>query len=139
MCRCWCCLGRWARWCVVSISTGWQGGLSQGGRGPVASRLVHEHYTLSVLRAAHLRPCFSVPTSCSAVLTSCTVPLHPSHIICTHTLSPVQSDKDILSHIVYDFSDYEMMEALRPSIEEAAPITSQALALDYIGKRASQV
>jgi len=40
---------------------------------------------------------------------------------------------------VYDFSDHEMMEALRPSIEEAQPIHSQNLALDYIGKRASQV
>jgi hypothetical protein len=40
---------------------------------------------------------------------------------------------------VYDFGDHEMMEALRPSIEEAQPINSQQLALDYIGKRASQV
>jgi DNA-directed RNA polymerase II subunit RPB2 len=40
---------------------------------------------------------------------------------------------------VYDFQDHEMMEALRPSIEEAQPIHSQQLALDYIGKRASQV
>jgi DNA-directed RNA polymerase II subunit RPB2 len=50
-----------------------------------------------------------------------------------------QSDRDILEHIVYDFNDHEMMEALRPSIEEAQPINSQQLALDYIGKRASQV
>lgn len=50
-----------------------------------------------------------------------------------------QSDRDILEHIVYDFNDHEMMEALRPSIEEAQPIHSQQLALDYIGKRASQV
>eukprot|EP00878_Enallax_costatus_P009529 GHUV01009957.1.p1 GENE.GHUV01009957.1~~GHUV01009957.1.p1 ORF type:complete len:1020 (+),score=255.55 GHUV01009957.1:227-3286(+) len=49
------------------------------------------------------------------------------------------SDRDILEHIVYDFNDHEMMEALRPSIEEAQPISSQNLALDYIGKRASQV
>ncbi len=40
---------------------------------------------------------------------------------------------------MYDFNDHEMMEALRPSIEEAQPINSQQLALDYIGKRASQV
>jgi DNA-directed RNA polymerase II subunit RPB2 len=54
--------------------------------------------------------------------------------------SPSQSDKDILEHIVYDSeNDHEMMEALRPSIEEAQPIHSQQLALDYIGKRASQV
>eukprot|EP00877_Chromochloris_zofingiensis_P007160 jgi/Chrzof1/2698/Cz11g25180.t1 len=49
------------------------------------------------------------------------------------------SDKDILEHIVYDFADFEMMEAMRPSIEEAQPITTTLLALDYIGKRASAV
>lgn len=32
-----------------------------------------------------------------------------------------------------------MMELLRPSIEEAQPIHSQELALDYIGKRSNQV
>lgn len=31
------------------------------------------------------------------------------------------------------------MEAMRPSIEEAQPITTTLLALDYIGKRASAV
>lgn len=36
-----------------------------------------------------------------------------------------QADKDILEHIVYDFNDTAMMEALRPSIEEAFPIQSQ--------------
>lgn len=51
----------------------------------------------------------------------------------------LQSDRDILEHIVYDFNDHEMMEALKPSIEEAQPINTQQLALDYIGKRASQV
>lgn len=61
-----------------------------------------------------------------------------------HCMVPVlqpfaQSDRDILQHIVYDFNDSEMMEALRPSIEEAQPINTQMLALDYIGKRASQV
>jgi len=34
---------------------------------------------------------------------------------------------------VYDYNDEEMMEALRPSIEEAQPVQSQELALDYIG------
>lgn len=58
---------------------------------------------------------------------------------CALSCMPLQSDKDILEHIVYDFNDHEMMEALRPSIEEAQPIHSQNLALDYIGKRASQV
>ncbi|KAK9814090.1 hypothetical protein WJX72_000515 [[Myrmecia] bisecta] len=49
------------------------------------------------------------------------------------------ADKDILEHIVYSFDDVEMMEALRPSIEEAAPVQSQQVALDYIGKRGSAV
>lgn len=49
------------------------------------------------------------------------------------------ADKDILEHIVYDFGDTGMMEALRPSIEEAFPIQSQEVALDYIGKRGSTI
>ena len=51
----------------------------------------------------------------------------------------LQADKDILEHVVHDFRDTAMMEALRPSIEEALPINSQDLALDYIGKRGSSV
>ena len=35
------------------------------------------------------------------------------------------ADKDILEHIVYNFEDVEMMEALRPSIEEAFPVQDQ--------------
>lgn len=35
------------------------------------------------------------------------------------------ADKDILQHVVYDFNDTAMMEALRPSIEEAFPIQTQ--------------
>jgi DNA-directed RNA polymerase II subunit RPB2 len=35
------------------------------------------------------------------------------------------ADRDILQHVVYDFGDTEMMEALRPSIEEAFPIQTQ--------------
>ena len=49
------------------------------------------------------------------------------------------ADKDILEHIVYDLRDNEMMDLLRPSIEEAQVIQSQAVALDYIGKRGSAV
>ena len=49
------------------------------------------------------------------------------------------ADKDILEHIVYDFGDDEMMGLLRPSIEEAMVIQSQAVALDFIGKRGSDV
>eukprot|EP00605_Chrysophyceae_sp_TOSAG23-4_P000632 GSChrysophyteH1.ASY1.ANO1.713.1 assembled CDS len=47
----------------------------------------------------------------------------------------LNADKDILEHIVYDFGDTEMMERFRPSLEEASPIQSQLVALDYIGKR----
>jgi len=49
------------------------------------------------------------------------------------------ADKDILEHIVYDLGDNEMMEMLRPSIEEAFVIQSQEVALDFIGKRGSAV
>ncbi|XAR66461.1 DNA-directed RNA polymerase [Bertholletia excelsa] len=45
------------------------------------------------------------------------------------------ADKDILEHICYDFSDTQMMELLRPSLEEAFVIQNQQVALDYIGKR----
>ena len=47
------------------------------------------------------------------------------------------ADKDIIEHIVYDFGDTDMMERFRPSLEEAAPIQNQIVALDYIGKRGS--
>ncbi|XP_051125161.1 DNA-directed RNA polymerase II subunit RPB2-like [Andrographis paniculata] len=49
------------------------------------------------------------------------------------------ADKDILEHICYDFSDVQMMELLRPSLEEAFVIQNQQVALDYIGKRGSTV
>ncbi|KAL8228691.1 hypothetical protein R6Q57_013591 [Mikania cordata] len=49
------------------------------------------------------------------------------------------SDKDILEHICYDFADSQMMELLRPSLEEAFVIQNQQVALDYIGKRSVTV
>ncbi|KAJ3053563.1 DNA-dependent RNA polymerase II [Rhizophlyctis rosea] len=49
------------------------------------------------------------------------------------------SDREILEKICYDFEDYEMMELLKPSIEEAFYVQSQDLALDYIGKRGTTV
>ncbi|XP_057505694.1 DNA-directed RNA polymerase II subunit RPB2-like isoform X1 [Actinidia eriantha] len=49
------------------------------------------------------------------------------------------ADKDILEHICYDFSDLQMMDLLRPSLEEAFVIQNQQVALDYIGKRGSTV
>jgi DNA-directed RNA polymerase II subunit RPB2 len=49
------------------------------------------------------------------------------------------ADKDILEHIIYDFEDQELMELLRPSLEEARMIQSEEIALDYIGKRGNTV
>lgn len=55
------------------------------------------------------------------------------------------ADKEALAHIVYNLDgshgpvDSQMVEALRPSIEEAEPIETQQMALDYIGKRGAQV
>ena len=45
------------------------------------------------------------------------------------------ADKEILHHIVYDFGDVEMMDLLRPSIEEAVHVTSEDVALDWIARR----
>ncbi|KAJ1460650.1 hypothetical protein M885DRAFT_508737 [Pelagophyceae sp. CCMP2097] len=47
------------------------------------------------------------------------------------------ADRDILEHIVYDFSDGEMLEKLRPSLDEAHVVQNQTVALDFIGRRGS--
>src|SRR3569833_3419074 len=47
----------------------------------------------------------------------------------------VGSDEDILNHICYDRNDCQMLEMLRPCIEEAFCIQDREVALDYIGKR----
>lgn len=39
------------------------------------------------------------------------------------------ADKDILEHICYDFSDCQMMELLRPSLEEAFVIQNQQVSM----------
>ncbi|KAJ0247166.1 DNA-directed RNA polymerase II subunit 2 [Hirschfeldia incana] len=49
------------------------------------------------------------------------------------------ADKDILERICYEFGDTQMMELLRPSLEEAFVIQSQQVALDYIGKRGAPI
>ena len=49
------------------------------------------------------------------------------------------ADKDILEHIVYDGQDEEMLELLKPSIEEAFVIQEEAVALDFIGKRGNAI
>ena len=41
------------------------------------------------------------------------------------------ADKDILEHICYDFSDTQMMELLRPSLEEAFVIQNQQVLYCY--------
>jgi DNA-directed RNA polymerase II subunit RPB2 len=48
------------------------------------------------------------------------------------------SDRDILEHIVYDFEDPEMMEMVKPSIDEAFVIQEEGVALDFIGKRGAK-
>ncbi|RUS20720.1 hypothetical protein BC937DRAFT_94527 [Endogone sp. FLAS-F59071] len=49
------------------------------------------------------------------------------------------ADRDVLEHICYDRNDYEMLEMLKPCIEEAFVIQEQNVALDYIGKRGTTV
>ncbi|KAF2471057.1 RNA polymerase II second largest subunit [Lindgomyces ingoldianus] len=47
----------------------------------------------------------------------------------------IVSDEDILNHIVYDRNDTQMLELLKPSIEEGAMIQDRENALDWIAKR----
>ena len=49
----------------------------------------------------------------------------------------VISDKAIVEYIIHDVNDpanHDLMEMLRPSIEEASPIQSQKIALEFISK-----
>lgn len=50
----------------------------------------------------------------------------------------VVSDEDIFNHICYDRDDTQMLEMLKPSIEEAFVIQDREIALDFIGKRGNQ-
>lgn len=50
----------------------------------------------------------------------------------------VISDEDILNAVCYDRNDNQMMEMLRPCIEEAFAIQEREIALDYIAKRGNQ-
>ena len=50
----------------------------------------------------------------------------------------VVSDEDILNHICYDKNDTQMLEMLKPCIEEAFVIQDREVALDFIGKRSKQ-
>jgi DNA-directed RNA polymerase II subunit RPB2 len=51
----------------------------------------------------------------------------------------IVADRDILEHICYDFEDAQMLELLKPCIEEAFVIQEQSVALDYIAKRGMTV
>lgn len=50
----------------------------------------------------------------------------------------IVSDEDILNHICYDREDTQMLEMLKPCIEEAFAIQDQEVALDYIARRGQQ-
>lgn len=45
------------------------------------------------------------------------------------------SDKQIINKICYDPSDSQMVEALKPSLEQAMQIMTEEEALDYISRR----
>lgn len=49
------------------------------------------------------------------------------------------NDKEVMSHICYDFKDDELMMAVVPSIQDVDVINTEELALDYIGKRGNTV
>lgn len=49
----------------------------------------------------------------------------------------VVPDGDILEHICYDQNDTEMLEMLKPCIEEGFFVQDREVALDYIGRRGS--
>lgn len=49
----------------------------------------------------------------------------------------VVPDGDILEHICYDQNDWQMLELLKPCIEEGFFVQDREVALDYIGRRGS--
>jgi DNA-directed RNA polymerase II subunit RPB2 len=48
------------------------------------------------------------------------------------------ADRDILEHIIYDFDDPEMMEMVKPSLDEAFVVQEQKVALNFIGVRGAR-
>ncbi|ODM94972.1 DNA-directed RNA polymerase II subunit RPB2, partial [Orchesella cincta] len=48
------------------------------------------------------------------------------------------ADRDILEHIIYDFDDPEMMEIVKPSLDEAFVVQEQNVALNFIGARGAK-
>lgn len=60
---------------------------------------------------------------------------HDIPIVIVFRALGVVSDRDVLEHICYDPTDYQMLEMMKPCIEEAFVIQDKDLALDFIGKR----
>ncbi|KIY69164.1 DNA-dependent RNA polymerase II second largest subunit [Cylindrobasidium torrendii FP15055 ss-10] len=50
----------------------------------------------------------------------------------------VISDRDILEHICYDLQDTQMLEMLKPCIDDGFVIQDREVALDFIGNRGTQ-
>lgn len=48
------------------------------------------------------------------------------------------ADRDILEHVIYDFDDPELMEMVKPSLDEAFVIQEQNVALNFIGTRGAR-
>lgn len=48
------------------------------------------------------------------------------------------ADRDILEHMIYDFDDSEMMELVKPSLDEAFFFQDQESALNFIGTRGAK-
>ncbi|XP_067633223.1 DNA-directed RNA polymerase II subunit RPB2-like [Eurosta solidaginis] len=48
------------------------------------------------------------------------------------------ADRDILEHIIYNFDDPEMMEMVKPSLDEAFAIQEQNVAPNFIGSRGAR-
>lgn len=51
----------------------------------------------------------------------------------------VVPDGDIIEHICYDKNDWQMLEMLKPSIEEAFVFQEREVCLDFIGKRGNAI
>eukprot|EP00049_Salpingoeca_infusionum_P018639 m.358096 g.358096 ORF g.358096 m.358096 type:complete len:1157 (-) comp18035_c0_seq1:234-3704(-) len=50
-----------------------------------------------------------------------------------------EADQAILKHIIYDFSDVDMLQMLSPSLQRAADYQTKEQALDFIGSRITDV
>ena len=48
----------------------------------------------------------------------------------------MHNDRQVVTHVVYDLEDTELVDAFRPSLVEAGPITTTDAARDYIAARA---